>query len=71
MRPMISIWFFIGLLLLVYGVLILRTGLYEVISPPEQPVVLAHLHAAIRWGALLIGLGVVYLSHFRPGRNKR
>jgi FtsH-binding integral membrane protein len=67
---MISIWFFIGVLLLAYGVLILGAGLYELAAPPEHPVVLAGLHAGIWWGALLIALGVVYSLRFRPGREK-
>jgi hypothetical protein len=42
---MIPIWFFIGVLLLVYGILILGAGLHELSSPPEHPVVLSNLHA--------------------------
>ncbi len=69
-RPgMISIWFFIGVLLLIYGFLILGAGLYEIASPPEHPVVLASLHAAIWWGCLLIVLGAVYLIRFSPRRK--
>jgi hypothetical protein len=69
-RPgMISIWFFIGVLLLVYGVLILGAGLHELSSPADHPVVLADLHAGIWWGGLLIGLGVTYSLRFRPGRK--
>jgi FtsH-binding integral membrane protein len=67
---MISIWFFIGVLLLIYGVLILGAALYELVAPPQHPVVLAGLHAGIWWGALLIALGVVYSLRFRPGREK-
>lgn len=70
-RPgMISIWFFIGALLLIYGVLILGAGLYEKAVPPEHPVVLADLHAGIWWGALLIILGAFYSFRFSPWRNK-
>ena len=69
-RPgMISIWFFIGALLLVYGVLILGAGIYEIATPPEHPVVRADLHAGIWWGALLIVLGGFYAVRFRPGRS--
>ena len=64
----ISIWFFIGLLILVYGVLILGAGLAELSSPP--PVVMADLHVAIWWGALLIVTGAVYVYLFRPGKNR-
>jgi FtsH-binding integral membrane protein len=67
---MISIWFFIGVLLLLYGVLILGAGIYDLSNPAAHPVVLARLHAGIWWGALLIGLGVVYSLRFRPGREK-
>ena len=67
---MISIWFFIGTLLLVYGVLILGSGLYELAAPPEHPVVLSNLHAAIWWGGLLIALGAVYTRRFSPRRGK-
>ncbi len=62
----ISIWFFIGALLLIYGVLILISGF---ISPPPPTVVLAELHAPIWWGALLTVLGAVYSYLFFPGRR--
>ena len=39
----ISIWFFTGALLLIYGVLILATGVWALSHPPEHPVVLASL----------------------------
>jgi hypothetical protein len=66
---MISIWFFIGALLLVYGVLICGAGVYELISPPEHPVVLGELHAGVWWGALLIVLGAVYTIKFSPRKG--
>lgn len=69
-RPgMLSIWFFIGILLLAYGILILGAGIYEYVSPPEHPLVLAELHAGIWWGGLLIVMGLLYTVKFRPGRN--
>ena len=69
-RPgMLSIWFFIGILLLAYGILILGAGLYELANPPEHPVVLANLHAGIWWGALLVILGLIYSLKFKPGRG--
>jgi hypothetical protein len=68
-KGMISIWFFIGILLLFYGVVILAAGLYELSSPPEHPVVLAELHAGVWWGGLLIALGGYYTFHFKPVRQ--
>jgi hypothetical protein len=71
-RPgMLSIWFFIGVLLLVYGILILGSGLYELGNPPEHPVVLANLHAGIWWGALLTMLGLIYTLKFKPRRGNQ
>jgi hypothetical protein len=67
---MISVWFFIGALLLIYGVLIAAAGLYDLATTPEHPVVLANLHAGIWWGALLIVLGGFYSIRFRPGRSQ-
>ena len=65
-KHFISIWFFIGLLLTVYGVLILAAGIYELSHPPERTVELAQYHAGIWWGALLLVLGLVYTIKFRP-----
>jgi len=68
-RHFISIWFFIGVLLAIYGVLILGSGIYDLSHPPLHPVVLANLHAPIWWGALLLALGAFYAIHFRPGKQ--
>jgi hypothetical protein len=66
----ISIWFFIGLSLLVNGILILASGLYELIQPPAVPVVLFHLHAAIWWGALMSIIGAIYCFYYLPGKGR-
>ncbi|HLK21846.1 MAG TPA: hypothetical protein VKT81_23010 [Bryobacteraceae bacterium] len=67
-RPgMLSIWFFVGVLLLIYGVLILGSGLYGLSHPPA--VVLSELHADIWWGILLIMMGAFYTFRFAPWRN--
>jgi hypothetical protein len=80
-RPgMISIWFFIGALLLAYGVLICGSGIYEAVSPSAAAAAAAksnlhwsgvdNLHVAIWWGALLIVLGAIYTIRFAPGKGK-
>jgi hypothetical protein len=68
-RHFISIWFFIGLLLGIYGILILGAGLYGLGHPPAQQVVLSNLHVGIWWGVLLILLGGFYVYHFFPGKE--
>lgn len=64
----ISIWFFIGISLLVNGLLILCAGLYEVSHPPEMKVVLYHLHANVWWGAVLLLCGVAFCVRSAPSR---
>jgi len=64
----ISIWFFVGVSLLVNGALILGAGLWEVVHPPANPVVLFQYHANVWWGAVLLILGILYSLRFSPRR---
>ena len=69
-KKFISIWFFIGVEVLIYGVMIMSSGIYEYIYPPKETTVyLAELHAPIWWGALLIVLGTTYVIVFRPKKS--
>jgi hypothetical protein len=68
---MISIWFFIGLSLLVNGLLIFGAGIYEWMHPPANPTIrLFELHANVWWGALMTVIGAVYCYFFKPGQKK-
>jgi len=67
----ISIWFFIGISLLVNGLLICGAGIYEIYHPPQDPVTLFQFHANIWWGAVLFLLGAFYCLYFSPRRQKR
>jgi hypothetical protein len=66
----VSIWFFIGISLLINGVLILGAGLYEYSHPPapEAQVVLFRLHASVWWGGLLTLIGALYAWRYAPSR---
>jgi hypothetical protein len=66
MRESFSIWWFAGILLLAYGVVIFSTGIWELSHPLLHPPVLSNLHAPIWWGALLTVAGLVYVIGFRP-----
>jgi hypothetical protein len=66
----VSIWFFIGISLLVNGILITAAGVWEVLHPPENPVMLFNLHANVWWGAILLLIGLGYCLQFSPGRKK-
>jgi FtsH-binding integral membrane protein len=64
---MIPVWFFVGVILLIYGLIILGTGIYEFSSPP--PTVLASTHPAVWWGALLTVIGSIYVYLYKPKRS--
>ena len=68
----ISIWFFIGVSLLVNGFLIAVAGLYELAHPPapEHQVVLYSWHANIWWGAVLFLIGAFYCVYFNPRKHR-
>jgi hypothetical protein len=55
----------------VNGFLILCAGLYSLVSPPAQRVVLYNLHADVWWGAFLFILGLFYTVHFSPARVRK
>ncbi len=63
----IPVWFFVGVIVLIYGVLILVTGIAEFSNPP--PTVLSELHAPVWWGALLTVIGALYVYLFRPKKG--
>ncbi|MCX8109217.1 MAG: hypothetical protein N3G20_10475 [Verrucomicrobiae bacterium] len=67
----VPIWFFIGALLTVYGLLILGVGIYHLAHPPVQKVALYEKHADIWWGALLTVIGLIYGIRFWPGRSRQ
>jgi hypothetical protein len=68
----IPIWFFIGVLLTVYGVMILGYGIFELATGLYPAgVQLTELHTPIWWGGILAVLGVLYLVKFNPGRAKK
>jgi hypothetical protein len=60
----VPVWFFVGLLFLIYGGLIVASGLAEWRNPP--PTVLAEKHAPVWWGGLMVVLGATYVGMFRP-----
>ena len=67
----IAIWFFIGMLLTVYGVLVLGANLYDLIAGIERQTVLAELHFGVWWGVVLLAVGLTYVYFFSPNRQKK
>lgn len=65
----IAIWFFIGVLLAVYGAMIALYGIYEwATSSYPAGVQLTDLHTPVWWGGILLVIGLLYVIKFRPGR---
>jgi hypothetical protein len=64
------IWFFIGVLLVIYAAMIVSYGCYELASGVYPPgVQLTELHTPIWWGGLLGAVGAFYVVKFRPGKK--
>ena len=55
MRP---IWYFVGLILTVIGVLVVISGVMNLFNPPALPTVLAHLHVNLWWGLIITLAGL-------------
>ena len=69
-KNFVSIWFFIGALLAVYGALILGSGIYGLYVPPVHAVAMPQLHIPIWWGAGMLVFGSIYVVRFRPTRSQ-
>jgi hypothetical protein len=63
----IPVWFFVGVLFVIYGFIILASGLAEWSHPPNT--VLAEKHAPVWWGGLMLVLGLIYGAKYYP-RNE-
>ena len=64
MKP---IWYFVGILLLTLGAIILLTGAYSLAYPPEHQKVLASYHPALWWGGIMTIAGLIF---FLANRKK-
>ena len=67
----LSIWFFCGILMLAYGLVLVFTGISEFHSPPQNEILLPWLqplHPTLWWGMVLTAFGGFYTIRFRPGR---
>jgi hypothetical protein len=62
-----TIWYFVGIILMIMGGLVFLSGIVQFIAPPLTHTILAEIHPAIWWGALMIIVGLVY---FLTNKNK-
>ena len=68
-KAMLDIWFFVGIILLIYGVIIGLTGVYYIFAEPATTV-LAETNPCLWWGAVMIVGGLVFQAISRYGRRK-
>ncbi len=64
---MLPVWFFIGILLFIYGIIIFITAVREWSHPPA--VVLSQYHPGVWGGIVLLAIGSFYVLHFWPRRK--
>jgi hypothetical protein len=62
---MLPVWFFIGIILTLYGVMIFAEGVYDLSHPTGT--VLENLHPAVWWGIIMTAVGLIFtLKNRRP-----
>jgi hypothetical protein len=66
---MLPVWFFIGVLLAIYGVIIFVVAIVDFHHP--SAVVLSQYHPDLFGGILLLLIGGLYTFWFWPGRRKK
>jgi hypothetical protein len=71
-HEMVPVWFFVGVILLIYGVIITASGVHELSSPPlaalaKMPAF--YQHPAVWWGALLTVIGLIYVVAYWPKKS--
>ena len=62
----LSIWFFVGVMTLLYGLVLLPYGAYAWFGGHESSTVLNNLHPTFWWGLLLFLFGAFYTLKYRP-----
>jgi len=62
----LSVWFFVGVMTLLYGIVLLPYGAYEWFGNHEASTILNKLHPTFWWGLLLVGFGGCYTFKYRP-----
>lgn len=60
-KGMKPIWYFVGLMMLIMGILIMGSGVYYLIYPSQSTTVLQELHPDLWWGAVMAAFGAVLL----------
>jgi len=65
----LSIWFFCGILMLAYGLVLIVTGILEFHNPPPNEILLPWLqplHPTLWWGVVMSIFGGIYTAKYWP-----
>jgi hypothetical protein len=65
----LSIWFFCGILMLAYGLVLIVTGMLEFHNPPPNEILLPWLqplHPTLWWGVVMSIFGGIYTAKYWP-----
>jgi len=72
-QKILSIWFFVGVMLTILGALVLATGVNYIFNPQDRTT-LAHLNTNLWWGAVMLFSGLAFLIpaiiHHRSNRTE-
>lgn len=69
----LSIWFFCGILVLAYGLVLVVTGIAEFHAPPPNEVLLPWLeplHPTLWWGVVMTVFGGIYTVRYWPHKAR-
>jgi len=55
---MLDIWFFVGIILIAYGVILSLIGIYYIFNPYTD-VILGNLNPNLWWGGIMIVSGII------------
>jgi hypothetical protein len=58
MKP---IWYFVGLILLAMGAIVIISGIFIIVNPPIQKTVLIQTNPNIWWGSIMMLAGLIFL----------
>jgi hypothetical protein len=62
---MLPVWFWVGIVLIVYGLIIIGSGIYYIFNPSNTA--LSHLHPSLWWGGIMLVGGIIFLSIGKRG----
>ena len=66
---MFSIWFWVGLVLGIYGLIITGAGVYYIFNP-ETKTVLGQYNPSLWWGIIMLVASFIFLAITGFGKNK-